>query len=242
MLMAAQSPRESMKTDARGVKRKDVKRNDLLVFLRFTRHVLRFLLPCLPCLRGESPRFIFPANLLLALIAISGCTNAVQSGHNTLLDSVDLVQMTDQMARSIVADPRVRSAIQSDGALKVVVQPVENRMTAEVLPHGQAEAFTARVRALLSKHDPGQFVWILNKDDFYDLRQKELDVPLGPAPEAINPQYALTAIFSSLSDESSRGRTDFYLCTYELTNLQTRTLLWSDAYKVKKSAMKGFLD
>ena len=39
---------------------------------------------------------------LLAL-ALAGCTSAVQSGHNTLLDSMDLVQMTDQMARSIVA-------------------------------------------------------------------------------------------------------------------------------------------
>ena len=190
------------------------------------------------------PRVITCCRLFSAflLIYLSGCTGAVESGHNTLLDSVDLQTMTDQMARSIVADPRVQTAIKQDGALRIVVQPVENRLTAEVLPRGQAEAFTARVRALLSKHDPNQFVWILNKDEFYDLRQKELDVPLGPSPDAMNPQYALTAIFSSLTDESSKGRTDFYVCRYELSNLQTRTVLWSDTYKVKKSAMKGFLD
>jgi len=176
-------------------------------------------------------------------VTLSACTSAVQSGHNTLLDRVDLVQMTDQMARSIVADKRVQGAIQKDGALKVVVQPVENRMTAEVLPRGEAEAFTARVRALLSKHNPNQFTWILNRDEFYDLRNKELEgVPLGPAPEAVNPQYALTAVFSSLSDESSQRRTDFYVCTYELSDLQTRNVIWSDSYKVKKTAVKGFLD
>ena len=175
-------------------------------------------------------------------MALGGCGNAVESGHNTLLDSVDLVQMTDQMARSITADPRVRQAIGQDGALKVVVQPVQNMMTAEVLPRGQAEAFTARVRALLSQRQPNQFVWILNRDEFYDLRGKELDVPLGPAPEAINPQYALTATFTSLSHETSKGRSDFYVCSYELSNLQTRAVLWTDSYKVKKSAVKGFLD
>jgi PBP1b-binding outer membrane lipoprotein LpoB len=180
--------------------------------------------------------------VLLAL-ALSGCTSAVQSGHNTLLDSVDLVQMTDQMARSIVADKRVQEAIQKDGSLKVVVQPVENRITAGVLPRGEAQAFTARVRALLSKHDPDRFTWVLNRDEFYDLRNKELeDVPLGPAPEAVSPQYALTAVFSSLSDESSQRRTDFYVCTYELSDLQTRNVIWSDSYKVKKTAVKGFLD
>ena len=179
----------------------------------------------------------------LVAIILSGCTSAVQSGHNTLLDSVDLVQMTDQMARSIVADKRVQEAIHRDGSLKVVVQPVENRLTAEVLPRGEAEAFTARVRALLSKHDPNQFTWVLNRDEFYDLRAKELEgVPLGPAPEAVNPQYALTAVFSSLSDESSQRRTDFYVCTYELSDLQSRGVIWTDSYKVKKTAVKGFLD
>ena len=177
----------------------------------------------------------------LALL-LAGCTGATQSGHNTLLDSVDLVQMTDQMARSILADPRVEQAIGAEGKLRVVVQPVVNQMTATILPRGQTEAFTARVRALLSQHAPDKFTWVLNKAEFYELRGKELDVPLGPAPEAINPDYALTATFSSLSNESSRGRSDFYLCSYELNNLQTRNVLWSDSYKVKKTEVKGFLD
>jgi len=187
-------------------------------------------------------RFAAPLLLLFGCLAATGCTNAIESGHNTLLSGVDLEQMTDKMARSIVADAKVQEAIRKDGALKIVVQPVENRLTAEILPRGQAEGFTARVRALLSQRNPGQFTWILNRDDFYDLRGKELDVPLGPAPEAVNPQYALTAIFSSLTHETSKGRSDFYVCRYELSDLQTRTVLWSDSYQVKKSAVKGFLD
>src|SRR5438270_12190486 len=117
----------------------------------------------------------FPARLILFMLLLSGCTSAVQSGHNTALDSVDLLQMTDQMAASLIADPKVQETIARDGPMKVVVEPVENRMTAEVLPRGQAEAFTARVRALLSKHYPEKFTWVMNRDSFYRLRGQELD-------------------------------------------------------------------
>jgi len=178
----------------------------------------------------------------IVFIFAAGCTNAVESGHNTFLDSVDLQQMTDQMSRSIVADARVQAAIHGNGPLKVVVQPVVNNLTAEILPRGQAEGFTSRVRALLSEKQPASFTWILNRDDFYDLRKKELDAPLGPSPDAINPEYALTAVFTSLTHENSQGRSDFYVCSYELSNLQTRAVLWTDSYKVRKSALKGFLD
>ena len=172
-----------------------------------------------------------------------GCTSAVQSGHNTALDGTDLVRMTDDMARKIVGDPDVQAAIEREGRLKVVVQPVENRMTAEVLPRGPAQAFTARVRTLLSRHARDRFLWVMNRDTFYSLRGQELEgVDLGPAPEAVNPQYALTAIFSSITNESSKARSSYYLCVYELTNLQDRTVLWTDRYEVKKRAVKGFLD
>jgi hypothetical protein len=185
---------------------------------------------------------LYLAALLCAFPFLSGCASAVQAGRNTALDSVDLVRMTDDMAAKIVADPEVQAAIEQSGKLKVVVQPVENRMTAEVLPRGPAETFTARVRALLSHHAPDRFTWVMNRDTFDRLRRKELNVDLGPSPEAIDPEYALTATFSSLTDESSRGRSSYYLCAYELTNLRDRMVLWTDKYEVKKSVVKGFLD
>lgn len=148
--------------------------------------------------------------------------------------------MTDDMAMKIAADPEVLAAINSGGPLKVVVRPVENRLTGEVLPRGEAMVFTARVRSLLSHHAPGLFTWIMNRDAFYDLRGRELEgVDLGPSPDAISPQYALTATFSSLTDEDRKRRSAYYLCVYELTDLSGRTVLWSDRYEVKKIAVKG---
>jgi hypothetical protein len=136
----------------------------------------------------------------------------------------------------------VQAAIAKEGKLKIVVEPVENMMTAEVLPKGPADAFTARVRSLLSKHAPNQFTWIMNRDAYNNLRHKELDFDLGPSPEAMNPEYALTAIFSTLTKENAERRSVYYLCVYELTNLQNRQVLWTDKYEVKKTAVKGFLD
>src|SRR5687768_15646628 len=94
--------------------------------------------------------------LSLALFAVgAGCTNAVESGHNTALDGMDLVEITDDMAMKIAGDPQVRDEIARRGKLRIVVEPVQNEMTAEVLPRGQAEGFTGRVRNLLSEHAPG---------------------------------------------------------------------------------------
>lgn len=178
----------------------------------------------------------------LCLMFLAGCASAVAAGHNTALDGVDLVRMTDDMAARIVADAEVQSVL-ARGPMKVVVQPVENRMEAEVLPRGPAEAFTARVRTLLAQHAPDQFVWVMNRGAYYRLRDRELEgVNLGPAPEAVNPDYALTATFSSLTSEDPRRRSAYYLCVYELTDLEHRNVLWTGSYEVKKLAVKGFLD
>src|SRR5438874_12649347 len=83
--------------------------------------------------------------------AMYGCGTAVSQGTNTALSGMDLQQMTDQMSMSIMASPAVQQAIAEKGKLRVVVEPVENLMTAEILPRGPAEAFTARVRALLAQ-------------------------------------------------------------------------------------------
>lgn len=194
--------------------------------------------------RGSRARAAAILQLLssIFILSIAGCASATQSGHNTALDSVDLVKMTDDMAMRLASDPDVQQAFHANGPLRVVVEPVENEMTGEVLPRGPAETFTARVRMLLSKHAPEMFTWVMNKDTYYRLRGRELDTDLGPAPEAVNPQYALTAKFSSLTNEDAKRRSSYYLCVYSFTDLSGRNVLWTGQYEVKKIAVKGFLD
>jgi hypothetical protein len=184
------------------------------------------------------------AALLLPLLTC-GCASdtAVAHGHNTALNGDELIKITDLMAMGIVASPAVQQAIAREGKLSVVVEPVENDMTAEVLPSGPAHAFTGRLRTLLSHHSRDQFTWIMNRDAWRYLRRHELEnIDLGPPPEAIQPRYALTAKFSTLTNETARRRDIYYLCVYELTDLSHRDILWTDKYEVKKVAVKGFLD
>jgi hypothetical protein len=177
------------------------------------------------------------------LLFIAGCGTAVSSGHNPALDSFDLTSMTDQMASAMATDPRVNQEIAAHGPLTIVCEPVENDLTGEILPHGQAIAYTARVRDLLSQKAPDRFTWIMNRDEFYELRNQELQgVSLGPSPDAIQPKYALHAVFRSLTQEDSAHRSSYYLCVYRLTDLQDRVELWSGKYEVKKAEVKGFLD
>jgi hypothetical protein len=199
--------------------------------------------------KGKSQRRAPPRRIPFFLVTFSflllplGCAGAKEHGHNTALDSVDLLKMTDDMAMQIGADPEVQRAYEQHGPLKIVVQPVVNEMTAEILPRGPAEAFTARVRMLLARHSPERYTWVMNGDAWHRLREKEIEgIDPGPSPEAVNPEYALTATFRSLTKEDPQRRSAYYLCVYQLNDLQDRTVLWTGSYEVKKIAVKGFLD
>lgn len=175
--------------------------------------------------------------------SLSGCGTAVSEGQLVGLDAWDLQAMAGQMMQSITGSTTVQEAINQPGPMRIVVLPVENRLTGEVLPKGQQRLFVGKLRTELYRARPDDFEWIVNRDDFYALRAAELDnIDLGPAPDAINPEYALTATFRSLTDDTKRGRSAYYSCQFELTSLATRQTLWSDDYQVKKSARKGFLD
>ncbi len=177
-------------------------------------------------------------------LVLSGCSvsSAVSHGHNTALDSVDLVSMTELMARSIAAERRVAEAYAKSGPLKIVVQPVENHLTGEILPAGQAEAFVDRLRFLLRRHEPAKSDSVMNRDNYYRMRQREMDVDLGPEPGRVQPEYSLVARFHSLADESSKQRTAAYLCVYQLTSIRDGSVIWTDRYEVKKTAVKGMFD
>ena len=187
---------------------------------------------------------LHPASVYLLLLLLAGCGTATSHGKSTALDHVDLVAMTDDMAAKIAADPDVQAEIARRGPMKIVVLPVENRMTGEILPRGPAMTFTSRIRALLARHGQDKYIWIANRDAYRAMQARELEpgTDLGPDPETTNPDYALNAIFSSLTKEDESRRSAYYLCEYQLTNLKDRTILWTDKYELKKIAVKGYLD
>jgi hypothetical protein len=180
---------------------------------------------------------------ICGLLLLSGCATAVEKGETTALTGFDLVRMTDSMAAGIGGDPDVNGVVAA-GPVSIVVMPVVNELTAEVIPRGQAVAFTGRVRALLAKNTPGKYTWVMNRDAFYDLQKRERDLKIdaGPSPDRVNPQYALTARFSNILSEDKKRRDSFYVCVFELSSVTDGSILWTGSYEVKKQAVKGFLD
>ena len=180
------------------------------------------------------------ASLLLLLTA--GCGGPLTSGTTLSLTGDDVQRMAGQMVTSITGDTEVQEVLNRPGPMDVVVLPVRNRLTGEVLPPGQAYLFTAKLRNELGRVRPDAFRWVANRDDYYRLRASELAVPPGPSPDAVQPEYALQATFRSLVSDDKRRRETYYLCEFELTDLADRETLWTDAYEVEKQARRGFLD
>lgn len=182
---------------------------------------------------------------LILLTILPSCGPAISSDAKTsFLTTDDLITMTDNMASSIASSPQVAAATQGR-SITIVMKGVDNR-TAEIIPSPGKDVFVARVRGLLtSKPELRQrFIFVLNKQSFETLKQQEgyTDAQLGPDADRLVPQYALKAIFYSLTNADEKRRSDYYLCTYQLTSIATGEKLWEGQYETKKAIAKGFLD
>lgn len=178
---------------------------------------------------------------------IAGCSsnNAISDkAHTSFLTSDDVVEMTDKMAASIASDPQV-AAITANKPMVIVLLPVIND-TNEIMRGHERELYVHRVRTLLSSKQVlrRQFTFVLNRNDYQTLLNQE-GVPaadLGTPADKIQPEYALKGHFFADTKANSKQRSDYYLCTYQLTNLQTGLVLWEGTYETKKAIKKDLLD
>jgi hypothetical protein len=185
----------------------------------------------------------------VCITAMGGCNETAinKNREDTMLTATDLVTMTDDMAAKIASDPEV-AQITSQKPMVIVMQRVENQ-TMEIMPHPQAEIYLARVRALLSEKQVlrRQFTFVLNKNTYEQLKLAEgaQGIDLGQDQDRLVPEYALKAVFYSDTKETNKSRSDYYLCTYQLTKIGDRNaghIIWEGKYETKKKVVKGFLD
>lgn len=182
--------------------------------------------------------------LATLLTLVPGCGTALNRHmESTFLSSHDLVVMTDKMAASITADPQI-AAITARGPMVIVLTHLQNK-TDQIIPGGEGDVFLHRVRVLLTG-EPAlrrRFVFVLNRTTFKNLQAQQgwSTVALGPDVRRENPRYALRAIFYSDTKVAYQYRSDYYLCTYLLTNLHTGQIIWENSYEVKKAVHGSFL-
>jgi hypothetical protein len=184
--------------------------------------------------------------MLATAAMLAGCNaDAVNKDRQSaFLTADDLVKMTDQMAASIIADTDVQR-VTAQKPMIIVLKPIDNQSN-EVIRTNELRMYVHRVRALLSKEPAlrDRFVFVLNRDDYEALRQQEglNEAQLGQPETRIQPEYALTGTFYANTNVDLKRRSDTYLCTFRLTNLQNSQQLWEGSYETSKHIKKEFLD
>lgn len=151
------------------------------------------------------------------------------------LQSKDVVAASDQLAMDLMALPEINA---SPTQLTIVFTGVENYTND---PRVSYDIFLERLRVNVARMGRGRVAVIDNRDRVGNIQARELDgapnpdrfgqggSPQGGGVGGIQPEYALYGKISSLDNRA----TSYYLATFQLTNLRTRQMVWTNQYEVK---------
>jgi len=164
-----------------------------------------------------------------------GCFSISPSRVNLELDDTDVQQMAQKMAESL---SRSCGPTASSGRPVIVMHKILNETTQILSP-----IFLAKLRTLLTRHAAGRMLFVLSRAAW-----DELDSERGRRgndrgqDERLTPRFALGGTFYSHTLENKEGRSDYVLCTFQLSDLQTGTLVWEDSYDLKRRAHRELFD
>jgi len=168
--------------------------------------------------------------LALAASLMGGCAPRSEgiALQTTMLTSVDLVRMTDDMAVSLL-----NSGVDLKDRI-VVTDRVVNR-TNHIIDTGEKELFLAKLRVTLAQNPTIQAMGVA-----FVARPDELP-EIAPQGTGQGPTHALTATFYTLTQVTRSLRDDAYACAFQLQDLRTREVVWEDAYEVRYVVERGKL-
>lgn len=152
------------------------------------------------------------------------------------LQSADVNHAADQMAADLLSDPQLNA---SRTQWTIVTTPATDR-TLDRRGRINYDIFIQALQDRLARQGQGRITLIANRDQFYDLRNKEREgggrdefgQTGGGTPAAagaVNPDYALTGV---VMDMPNRG-TNYYQIEFRVQDLRNRTIPWTRLYSVK---------
>ena len=180
-------------------------------------------------------RQFISAFCFLLFVFLCGCGSAPKT-NTTFLRSVDLVDMTDRMAESFTHDDRISRRTPEDDPWVISIYRVANH-TNQIIPDREKWLYIARLRALLAQSDLAKkrhIIWVIPPER-WPMVAEELGVSREPYGLRMNPTHQLTAEFHALTNTSGRGRTDAYVCDYQLLDLNSGQIVWEGAWEVKRA-------
>ena len=149
------------------------------------------------------------------------------------LQSRDLREMTDKMAPDLLQIPQIA---QSPTKIVIVMKPIVNKL--ESRPTEDLTIYVARLKALLTANARDRIAFVEERETLQNYQQQELgnrdpfeDAARNgqPADRRQLPQYVLHGTFY----EKYEGKTSYYLCSFQLTDINTGVQVWENSYEVR---------
>lgn len=156
----------------------------------------------------------------------------------TGIESQDMVAVTDQMARSILAVPQIRDAVQPP---VVLLEPIVNDTR---FPISQ-DIFLTRIRVLLNTKAQGKATFVARENLEALERERELKqqgaVTTSTSPAGVHylgGDYFLTGKFQGMTTTNAQGTSDYILYTFQLIDGRTSVIVWEDFAEMKKQGLE----
>ncbi len=174
---------------------------------------------------------------LLFACALTGCSGAPKI-RTPFLQSVDLVDMTNRMAESFTASDVINTRRLDDNPWVISIYRVVNH-TNQIIPEREKWLYIGRLRGMLARSNVAEkhaLVWIVPPERWPDVAKALNADPAGePFGLRMQPTHVLTAQFNALTITNALNRSDAYLCAFELLDLETGSIVWQDAWEVKRA-------
>ncbi len=156
----------------------------------------------------------------------------------TGIESQDLVNVTDKMARSVLGIPEIARA---QARPTIVLEPVTNNTRFPI----NKDIFLTRIRTQLNSKAAGQ-VSFLDREMMKTLERERTLKQSGQVTASSDPNvvefrgadYFLTGKLDGLTSRTSAGTSDYVLYSFRLTNARTSEIVWEDSAEIKKQGLE----
>ena len=159
----------------------------------------------------------------------------------TGMESQDLAEVTDRMARGILG---IQEVARARSTPHIVLEPVVNNTR---FPF-DGDVFLTRIRVMLNSR-------AMNKVRFLDRAmmarfQEAQEIRISSEPAAAMPvatsrtgelrsaDYFLTGQLDGMTAGTPAGRGDYVLCSFRLTDSRTSGVVWEDSFEIKAEGLE----
>lgn len=191
------------------------------------------------CLRGV-------AGLVLLCLVLSGCQSAPPRTTDFTQDDLDVT--INAMAASLAASDFLSERTPDSPQIVLVTNQVRN-LTDNLMTTAERWMMIARVQSTLpirTMADQKNIVFVMPPERLADLRRSGFDQEL---PPGLEPTHVMTATFMSSrqaarqrGDEITSLRTNFYYLEYSIAAINSREVLWTDAFAFGREARGNIID